>query len=769
MNDHPPLNSSQSFSRQAPGISSLYGLGVLLIFAAALLLRLAYWQDAKGYALRGDEPDYVLPAQTLVREGQYVDTFIVPGRTWTRVPLTSLTFALSYLFVPDPGAARAVGDNAALMEPRYAAANFLQIGLGLVTVGLIMGLAWKSFPARRRRASLVAGGIGALYPPLASSSAQHALSETTAIMLLYLGMYALSRWTPEMPRSRAFSIMCGAGGILGLAALARPAALAFLPFACLWLFLGYREHRARTTTKHESRLRHAGVSIVRWLKEYRRPIVGGVVATAACLLTIMPWTLYNQRQYGRFLLLDTASINAIWDFHNYRHDDIPRLTWALPNPADRQALSLKQAAANIQEYPGQALRSAIFALGYIWHLELNSAVEKNPWDMTQRDPDVPDLVPTDAAFLLVSLAGMAGLAAVALRRPGGEAGRTLLLIELWLLSSLLMGIVIPTEARYRLPSAPAIIVMAAGLFVLADWRWVFSRRAWDIVRSNLAVALLAGLLCTWVIVGAYSRGVLPLARSLFLTWRADATHTLTNIAQSYRASEEAVPGSYLPYRHAADAIRLGGRSEQDDAARELYARSRTLNPDDPYGLLGFADLAYRHVRDWKLTQEESDWLAQDEIAWRGNPWNSFRPSATTRVDVGDGREAGYILGFYGVEDAGAGLNYRWSRGRATVRIPAPSGSSFGAVTLNMSAPALGEARPMDVEVSVDGGEPTRLTVLVGWADYSLPLRPHAEGSATVTLEITSPTLSPAQLQPGSNDTRNLGIGVSSVKLTQPSQ
>src|SRR5438270_11957181 len=93
---------------------SLFAIHILVIFAMALGVRLAYWSDARAYAVGGDEPDYVLPAQTLLRDGQYVDTFITPGRTWNRVPLTSLLFAGSFLFVPDKLAAGAAGDNAAL-------------------------------------------------------------------------------------------------------------------------------------------------------------------------------------------------------------------------------------------------------------------------------------------------------------------------------------------------------------------------------------------------------------------------------------------------------------------------------------------------------------------------------------------------------------------------------------------------------------------------------------------------------------------------------
>ena len=67
---------------------------------------------------------------------------------------------------------------------------------------------------------------------------------------------------------------------------------------------------------------------------------------------------------------------------------------------------------------------------------------------------MPDLLHADAVFLLVGLAGMAGLAGVGLRRPTDSAGRTLLLLNLWLLASVLLGLVVPYDARYRMPSRP---------------------------------------------------------------------------------------------------------------------------------------------------------------------------------------------------------------------------------------------------------------------------------------------------------------------------
>jgi hypothetical protein len=774
--------------------SFVFAANLVLIFFLAFALRIAYWQDARGYAIGADEPDYVIPAQTLVREGRYVDTYISNNRIWTRVPLTAIFFAGSFLFVPDSLAAQAKGDDAALMEPRYDALNIAQIIASLVTVALTMLLAARCFPLRARGAALAAGYISALYPPLASSPAQRALSEPLSIMLVFAALYVLSWWNPRGSWWSMLGIAAVAGVLLGVTSLARSVGIAMLPFACLWFLIVYiADKRANARSSGASPLpkeepnkkwgtgghpqtpgqgtplstpRVSRFAPLLWLRSSVRPLVCAGVAVVACLLAIAPWTYYNYRQYGSFLLLETANTTAYWHYHNFKGEDEDGILSRYPDPADRLSVIVRKGTENILQYPDRAISASIFAFFYAWHLESNSAVLANSWDMTQRDPDVPDLLHSDIAFIFVGLAGVAGLAGVGLRRPVGLAGRTLLVVNLWLLVMLLLGIVVPYDARYRLPAAPAVIIMAAGLIVLADWRSVFSpRRAWAIVRSRWKVAAFTFVLCLWVLVGAYTADIPPLLRSMYQAWRGDLAGPSGDSLARYDAAIAAFPTSYWPYRHEADASRMAGK---DDQARALYNQGRQRNADDPYGILGFADLANRHP-DWQLTADERDWLSRrDEADWRGNPWNSFRPTPTDTVDVGTGVDMGYILGFYLPDRSqNPDFDYRWSRGRSMVRIPVPAGKSFNAITLRMSTPAIGPAVPMSVSVSLNGAAPITLHVSSGWADYAITLpQEAARPGKTITVNIVSSTRSPSQYQQGSGDTRNLGIGLDRVTLTE---
>jgi hypothetical protein len=654
------------------------------------------------------------------------------------------------------------------MEKRYAALNLAQIAISLITIPLIMLLSARAFPRRAHPAALIAGWITALYPPLASSPAQRALSEPLAVMMLCLALVLFSFWSPHLPLRRSLLIAAVGGALLGVTALTRAVGLAFLAVVIIWMLISYwvakrkvvsQPGDAETAGDAPSQEQVAAEKHRKLGNTKSRPILASLVATLTCFLVVAPWTYFNYTQYGSFLLLETANATAYWHYHNFRGEDYEKRLQALPNPADRLSLIVREGTANIIEYPDKALRAAVFAFGYFWHLESNSAVLLNPWDMTQRDPDVPDLLHSDAFFLLIGLTAMAGLAGVGLRRPTGLGGRTLLLINLWLLSMVLLGIIVPYDGRYRLPAAPPLIIFAAGLLALTDWRAVFSpRRAFHTLRAHPWTVALTSLLLAWVLWGAYTPSIPPLLRSLYHAWRGDLAGSSPEASGRYSLAQEVFPDFYWPYRHHADIARLAGR---DDEARALYAQSRSLNNDDPYSILAFAQLFARHP-DWQLTSGERAWLSRDEADWRGNPWNSFSPSPAASIDIGSGADLPYIRGFHR-PDRSPDLTYRWSRGRAAIRLPVTA-TMPRTLTLRMSAPAVGAADPMPVTLSIDGRESLTLQVPVGWTDYPFDL-PATTNSETIWVQITSPTRNPSLLVSDSSDPRELGVGLDSVTLS----
>jgi hypothetical protein len=302
-------------------------------------------------------------------------------------------------------------------------------------------------------------------------------------------------------------------------------------------------------------------------------------------------------------------------------------------------------------------------------------------------------------------------------------------------------------------------VLASGLLVLADWRSVFHpRRAWVLLRRHPVVAVSTLLLSLWVLIGAYSPSIPPLLRSLYQGWRGDLASSQVDSVGRYRLAEQAIPNFYWAYRREAEAL----SATDGDAARSLYAEVWELNPDDPYAMLGFADLAARNP-DWELTPDERAWLSRDESEWRGNPWNSFSPTPTNEVDVGTGRDIPYILGFHRPDHEPA-IDYRWSQGRSHIRIdPIAEGEDAPTVVvLRMSAPAIGSPEPMPVTVTINGIEKS-LTVPVGWTNYSFPLPSASDTPVDITIE--SPIRDLSVLQPGSPDKRKLGVGLDKVTFS----
>src|SRR5689334_22513565 len=133
--------------RPAPGTLLRWGL-VALILVGALAVRLASRDSAAGHAIRADELDYAIPAETLTRTGQYLDTFQTEHRTWTRVPLNALVLAAAFATQPPVPPEATVADTG-LMTPRFLAGHLALIIISLLLLPLVMGLAAAAFPARR--------------------------------------------------------------------------------------------------------------------------------------------------------------------------------------------------------------------------------------------------------------------------------------------------------------------------------------------------------------------------------------------------------------------------------------------------------------------------------------------------------------------------------------------------------------------------------------------------------------------------------------------
>ena len=172
--------------------------------------------------------------------------------------------------------------------PSLPAARWGQVGVSVLTVGLVYGIARRAGGVRAAR---IAGIFCALYPSLVAYS-HYIYSETLFSALLTAGVYVLHR-SPDAPRRGE---LMSAGALFGFAILTRGVLLYFFPFWLGWLVLGRR-----------------------W-DAFRR--AGVVFAVAFAVL--LPWTLRNAILFHDFILVDGTMGRTAWWAYNERpyHADL---------------------------------------------------------------------------------------------------------------------------------------------------------------------------------------------------------------------------------------------------------------------------------------------------------------------------------------------------------------------------------------------------------------------------------------------------------------
>ena len=238
-------------------------LAVAVGIAARLAFSLVYWVDKP---LTHDEREYLLLARN-VAEGRgfahlQPDGAPVPGEHFGRAPIYPVLLA---------GIVRAAGmppdGDAALLR----SVRIVQAALGGALVWLV---AWLAGRAAGPAAAAAAAWLAAVYPPLVWTPA-YVWSETL-FSVLALGCAAV------LSLERRTSPAHAAAGVLaGVAVLTRPAMLFFLPLAAAWLA---------------------------WRREWR----GAVLFALACTLVVLPWTVRNVREYGRFVLVASEGGITFW-------------------------------------------------------------------------------------------------------------------------------------------------------------------------------------------------------------------------------------------------------------------------------------------------------------------------------------------------------------------------------------------------------------------------------------------------------------------------
>ena len=240
----------------------------LVIAAAAtgLLLRLAfgllYWIDKP---LTHDEREYLALAQSVAAgRGFTYEQGRETGTTqqYGRAPAYPLFLAL-------------IGAGNRTYESSPARVKAAQAVIGAAAVVLIGALAWR---LAGPRAGAAAAWIAAVYPPLVWLCA-YVLSEALFCALALATVLLLDRAVDRRERGARHAV--AAGVLCGIAILARPAMLFFLPLAAAWL-----------------------------LVQRRRAMAAALVVAA--VFVVAPWTIRNYRTYGRVVLVASEGGVTFW-------------------------------------------------------------------------------------------------------------------------------------------------------------------------------------------------------------------------------------------------------------------------------------------------------------------------------------------------------------------------------------------------------------------------------------------------------------------------
>ena len=387
---------------------------VLAGFALRLGFACLYWT---GQPLTHDEREYLALARSIVRG----DGFRYPadepapgtGQRFGRAPGYPAFLAL--LAVSEPAASTPLRVKIA------------QSAVGAVGIWLIAALAGRTAGPR---GAVLAAAIAAIYPPLVWMPA-YALSETLYSTLALGSALALEKGTTAFFRKKREQPTVLAGLLTGAAILVRPATLAFLPLAFVWLW-----RQARTVA---------------------------LLYVAIALAVVAPWTIRNVRVYGHFVAVATEGGVTFWTGNH----PLARGEGDLAANPDLKAADLEfrtaHAGLNADE-----LEAAYYRDAFEW-------IRTHPlaWASLLARKALFTLVPIGPSYRLHSTRYFyASVVSYALLLPAALAGVWRLRaaphrpVALWLMaaSTIIVGLLFFPQERFRIPVIdPALIVTAAAL------------------------------------------------------------------------------------------------------------------------------------------------------------------------------------------------------------------------------------------------------------------------------------------------------------------
>lgn len=399
---------------------------VLLGLALRLAFGLLYWVNQP---LTHDEREYLALARSVARgEGfQYPPDEPTPGTAQQFGRAPGYPAFLAAIIIPAPV-------NHAPRRIKMA-----QALLGAAGIWLIAAIAGR---AAGPRAAVTAAAIAAVYPPLIWMPS-YVLSETVfsavalgAAFVLQAGLAPrASHLDPPASRLPPRAALFAGAALTGVGILTRPALLFFLPLAALWL----------------------------WRK---RTLADACLFLVVAALCVAPWTIRNQRVYGRWIAVASEGGVTFWtgnhplavgDGDLAANPALKRaeLAFRAAHPGvsaeDLEPLYYRDALAWIRSDPAAWLRLLARKAFY-------TVVPAGPSYAVHSTRYVAASV---IAYLLVLPAAIAGAWRWRKRAPRAAAP-----VPLWLMAAATVtaGLVFFPQERFRIPVIdPALIVTAALL------------------------------------------------------------------------------------------------------------------------------------------------------------------------------------------------------------------------------------------------------------------------------------------------------------------
>lgn len=424
-----------------PGVS--FGRGLLTLTGAALLVRLAWVALEPATSPVADETMWL---------------------TWGSEVLPSAEVAFSprrlrFVFHP-PLYLYFVGVLSSLFGSLLAV-KLAQAVVGAALVPAVGLLGRRAFGAG---AGLVAGGIVAFYPELVWF-ASHFWAETLFATLLWWGMERLAA-----SDERASTAGAGAAGaVFGLAILTRETVLYFLPLAALWLAW-----------------RRAG---------------GGRRAAAfllAALVLVVPWTVRNALVFDAFVPVSTSGALNLWQGNTrMSRQEVYEEYWAVHGKIAKYDHARRRAVeAILERQPWWILEKLREVMPEYWaaHGQPIVHMERGAYGPLRRPLAFAAIALLLAPYLAALALLAVGIAFLPRRRPA-------VLVLGFLAFYVLLHVASHGYARYRLPSLPAVFLVAAhgALALRSRPRPAVSRRGalGAVAVGAILAASLAPSLRTW--------------------------------------------------------------------------------------------------------------------------------------------------------------------------------------------------------------------------------------------------------------------------------